>query len=650
MYRMKRILTILFVQSLLLTLAAQSLLPYPQKVEWGKGRVKTNQIVREQVTNPAAPSLQAPKGWYRLDITADGVRLQYRDEEGLRYGNATLSQLRKGDAYPLCQIEDWPSYEWRGAMLDLSRHYFPVEELRRHVDILSAYKINRLHLHLVDAAGWRLEIKRYPRLTAKTAYRTQEGWNEWWIGRDRKYVDTDEALAHPESRAYGGYYTQQEMRDLVAYAASRGITIVPEIEMPGHSEEVMYAYPELSCSHRFGAADFCPGNVGTYEFLENVLREVMDIFPSEYIHVGGDEAGRADWPTCPCCQQKLKEIGGTDFRDLQTYLIAYMGRFLEANHRKLVGWDEVIDPGLHPGSTVMVWRGVEKAAEAARLGLDVVMTPGAYCYFDSYQDAPPTQPEGFGTYLPLDKVYSFDPLKGLTEEQCHHIKGVQGNLWAEYVPNSSHQEYMLYPRILALAEIGWGTGGRSDFRSRALAATDQLRAQGVNAFNLRTEVGERKSVNTPIRHKAVGAKVTYHSRYADNYNGNGDGTLTDGRGGGWAFGDGRWQGFIRRGESGYVFDVTLDLGKSQAVSQVTTCFMQACGAEIYYPVDYRVSTSADGTNWTSFSAKEHPFLRTPNPEVDDFTVNGKARARYIRVQANNGQDGGWIFADEIVVK
>ena len=651
------------------TAFSQNLLPYPQKVKWGKGTVKTDRLSSNTVPGK-------PAGWYALQIDRRGVSILYSDEASRHYATATLGQLAVGPCeYRCCTIEDWPRYAWRGAMIDVSRHFFTIEHLKKQVDILASYKINRLHLHLTDAAGWRMEIKRYPRLTEQSAYRTESDWNKWWIGKDRRYVTLsplprrgsatellavcpkDSSLSETlplrgsgEGVPYGGYYTQDELRSLVAYAAQRGVTIVPEIEMPGHSEEVFHACPELCCTHKEGAADFCPGNDKTYEFLENVLREVMDVFPSQYIHVGGDEAGRADWPTCPLCQHKLKEIGGTDFRDLQTHLIAYMGRFLEAHGRKLVGWDEVIDKDLHPGTTVMVWRGVEKATEAARLGLDVVMTPGAYCYFDAYQDAPPTQPEGFGSYLPLEKVYSFNPVKDLTPEEAAHIKGVQGNLWTEYVPTPEHQEYMLYPRILALAEVGWGTAGRADFRQRAEKEVDGLRASGVNAFNLRSEVGERPGLDKPQKHKGKGAKVTYELEPAPQYSGRGAKTLVDGCNGGWAFGDGRWQGFIRRGESGYVFNATLDMGRRVSFEEVSTCFRQDCSAEIYFPVEYVVSASDDGKAWTEIGHLTTPYKRTSNPDVRDFSIRHHTTARYLRVQANNGPDGGWVFLDEIRVK
>lgn len=642
-----RLLTaLLLLLALPLAARAQNLLPYPQKITWGKGTVKATAITFLPLAESAEEGHATPEGYYRIHAAQDGVRVELTDSASRLHAEATLRQLQvRQGVYRCCEVEDWPQYRWRGAMIDVSRHFFPLPHLLKQVDILASYKINRLHLHLTDAAGWRMEIKRYPRLTQQAAYRTQSDWNAWWIGRDRRYLSTADSL-----QGYGGFYTQDEMRRLVAYAAARGITVVPEIEMPGHSEEVLHAYPELSCTHAEGAADFCPGNPATLTFLENVLREVMDVFPSDYIHVGGDEAGRADWPNCPLCRQKLREAGGTDFRDLQTQLIAHMGRFLEQHGRRLVGWDEVIDQGLHTGTTVMVWRGVEKAAEAARLGLDVVMSPGAYCYFDAYQDEPPTQPEGFGSYLPLEKAYSFDPLKGLSPAEAAHIVGVQGNLWTEYVPTAAHQEYMLYPRLLAVAEIGWGTSGRADFRERAARETDRLRAAGVNAFNLRTEQGERKGTDRPSRHKAVGARVSYATPPAPQYSGSGDGTLVDGYCGGWAFGDGRWQGFIRSDKADDVLDITLDLGTATKLREVTTTFRQDCCAEIYYPEHYRVSTSTDGLTWTELGSVSHPYRRTPTPDVLDFTVKGKARARYLRIRANAPASGGWLFTDEVAVK
>lgn len=648
---------------------AQHLLPLPQKVEWQKGRIQTGNLKwathgadlgtgatkllektlperagsgREAVFRTGALPASAPEEAYRLRVTPDSILLQAASPTGFLRGAQTLAQLEEGGSLPCCTIDDAPAYAWRGAMLDVSRHFFPLEFVKKQIDVLASYKVNRLHLHLTDAAGWRMEIKRYPRLTALAAWRPERSWKKWWNG-DRRYV------AEGTPGAYGGYYTQEELRGLVAYAEERGITIVPEIEMPGHSEETLTAYPEFSCTGEpYKQADFCPGNAGTYDFLEHVLEEVMDVFPSEFIHVGGDEAAKASWPACPRCQKKMQELGLADVERLQAHLIAHMGNFLARHGRQLVGWDEIIADSLAGNTTVMIWRGQELAREAARKGYGVVLSPGEFCYLDSYQDAPPTQPEAIGGYLTLEKVYSFSPGEGMTDEEKSRIRGVQGNVWAEYIPTEEHMEYMLYPRILALAEIGWRGAGEKDFagfRTRALAQTEKLRREGVAAFDLRHEAGNRPESRKTVRHKALNAPVRYNLPYSDKYPGAAAATLTDGRHGGWTYGDGAWQGFIGDGR----LDVVVDLGKRQKIGRVSTSFMQACGAEVFYPARYIVSVSDDGERFSEAGRVERPVEKGTHPGVEAWQWKGKAEGRYVRVQALPGEFGGWIFADEIEI-
>ncbi len=655
--------------------SAQTLLPLPQQASMGKGHFSTAlpytlhnnigaeadnvytrsllQTAAEGYTGKRAVVFDRLKGTtstspeaYRIHATPDTLAVYANTPEGFLRAGQTLAQLTEKGKIAVADITDSPAYAWRGVMLDVSRHFFPIEFLRKQVDVLARYKINRLHLHLTDAAGWRMEIKRYPRLTSLAAWRTDSLWKTWWNDGKRHYASADSA------GAYGGFYTQDELRHLVSYASERGITIVPEIEMPAHSEEVLTAYPELSCTHEpYRQADFCPGSVATYDFLENVLREVMDVFPSKEIHVGGDEAGKASWGNCPLCSEKMKELGLDNVDGLQAHLIAHMGHFLETNGRQLVGWDEITSGNLSPQTTVMVWRGTEKAGEAIRHGYDVVLSPGAYCYLDSYQDAPPSQPEAIGGYLTLEKVYSFVPGADLSAEERTHIKGIQGNLWTEYVPTASHAEYMLYPRVLAIAETGWhGTEKKNfpEFRSRAAEETKRLRSEAsVNAFDIAREKGERTERAVSVKHKALGAKVTYNLPYHDYYPAAGEGSLTDGLRGGWANNDGRWQGFI----SGKRFDVTLDLGRPTKVSQVSTDFMQACGPEIFYPSAYIVSLSTDGENFTEVCRQTYTSEKTIQPDVRTCAWKGRATtARYIRVQALPSSFGGWIFTDEVVVK
>ncbi len=618
---------------------AQNLLPMPQSVKWEKGKAKPNAVVKKGALG-GTNSAEA----YELRITPDTIFISAGGQLGFLRAGQTMAQLApKGNPLPCCTIKDEPAYAWRGAMLDVSRHFLSIDFLKKHIDVLARYKINKLHLHLTDAAGWRMEIKRYPRLTSLGAWRTHASWKEWWPG-PRLYAEEGAPNAH------GGYYTQKELRELVAYAAKRGIDIIPEIEMPAHSEEVLTAYPELSCTHEpYKQADFCPGSIATYDFLEHVLEEVMAVFPSQYIHVGGDEAGKASWKNCPLCKQKMKELGLTDSDGLQAYLIGRMAKFLKDHKRTLIGWDEITDPTLPNDAAVMVWRGINIAGEAARLGNDVVVCPGTHCYFDFYQDAPPTQPQAIGGYTTLERVYSFDPVANLTPAERSHVIGVQGNVWAEYIETEDHREYMLYPRILAIAEIGWNgtkTKNFGEFRERAANETDRLRAEGVNAFNLRTEVGERAEYSKPVKHKALGAKVIYNLPYSNNYPAGREKALTDGLAGGWDNNDGRWQGFI----DGERIDVTIDLGKKKSFGSVALNFIQSCGPEIFFPGAYIVSVSNDGKNFTELEKQVIEEPKTDNPTVKTWTCKKKASARYIRVQAKPSRFGGWLFADEIVVK
>ena len=652
---------------------AQNLLPQVQKMEKEKGTFRTDQPFaveyalpeqlqptyilgdHDEAFQPAAatstprrvifeathllPSDEA----YRMEISKDTIRICAQGKAGFFYAQHTLLQLQNEKHHIPCgRIEDAPAFAWRGAMIDVSRHFYPVDFLKKQIDVMATFKLNRLHLHLTDAAGWRIEIKRYPRLTSFAAWRTDSLWKTWWNG-GRKYLEK-----HQEG-AYGGYYTQQELKDLVRYAAERQITIVPEIEMPAHSEEVLTAYPELSCTHEpYKQADFCPGSIATYDFLENVLKEVMEIFPSPYIHVGGDEAGKASWPTCPLCQKKMEEEGIREVKGLQTYLIRHIGHFLNTHGRQLVGWDEIIDGNLAPGTQVMVWRDQANAQKAIQQGYDVILSPGAHCYFDAYQDDPSTQPEAIGGFLTLEKAYQLDPFKGLSRKERQQIKGVQGNLWTEYVPTQSHAEYMLYPRLLAIAEIGWQGAEKkdyADFHARALKATQQLRAKGVEAFDLSREIGDRRESLSLQRHKALHAQITYNKPVSPYYKGNGPQTLVDGILGGWNYGDGRWQGFIGK----QCVDVTLDLGKTTTIKKIATDFLQCSRPDIYYPAHYKISISTDGKNFKSIYHKEHEVDLLPLVETQYWEWKGREKARYIRIEAGNGKKGGWIFTDEIKV-
>jgi N-acetyl-beta-hexosaminidase len=587
---------------------------------------------------------------YTLSVTPQQILIRATSGAGLFYGMQTLLQLAQpsgAGSYSIAsvEIEDTPRFAYRGLMLDVSRHFSTKEFIKKQIDALAYYKINRLHLHLTDAAGWRLEIKKYPLLTEFAAWRTDPTWKQWWNG-GRKYVRFD------APGAYGGYYTQNDIREILEYARQHYITVIPEIEMPSHSEEVLAAYPQLSCSGEpYKNSDFCVGNEETFTFLENVLTEVMELFPSEYIHIGGDEAGKSAWKTCPKCQKRMKDEHLANVDELQSYLIHRIEKFLNNHGRHLLGWDEILQGGIAPNATVMSWRGEEGGIAAVTSGHRAIMTPGAYCYLDSYQDAPYSQPEAIGGYLPLKKVYSYNPVPAsLTAEQAKLVYGVQGNLWVEYIPTPEHVEYMIYPRILALAETAWSAPERKswpDFHTRALSAVADLQAKGYHPFDLKKEIGSRPESLQPVNHLALGKKVIYNSPYSSHYPAQGNTALTDGIRGDWTYGDGSWQGFIADNR----FDVTIDMEKETSIHSVTAAFMQVVGAEVFLPETVVISISDDGTHFTELRKQHFKVSKETPIRFTDISWQGEAKGRYVRYQAQAGSEfGGWIFTDEIIVK
>ena len=588
--------------------------------------------------------IASPEG-YRIECTRKKVSITAGSGAGLFYGLQTVIQLLDAEGtMPTGVITDEPQFAYRGLMLDVSRHFFGKEFIKKQIDAIAHFKMNRLHLHLTDAAGWRIERKKYPRLTEFAAWRSKALWKDWWFG-DRLYAQEGSPEAH------GGYYTQDDIRELVKYAADRYITIIPEIEMPAHSEEVLTAYPELSCTHEpYKQADFCVGNEKTYEFLENVLAEVIELFPSEYIHIGGDEAGKASWPSCPLCQKRMEENGLENVNELQSYLIERIEKFVNSKGRQIIGWDEILEGGLAPNATVMSWRGTEGGLAAVNSGHKAVMTPGGYCYLDSYQDAPHTQPMAFGPYMPLQKVYSYNPREGLNAEQAQLIYGIQGNLWVEYIPTEELVEYMIYPRILAIAEIGWSNPAErnyDEFKQRAITAVNKLRSKGYNAFDLENEFGQRKEAQQADEHLAKGCAVKYaqDAPFNDRYNAGGETALTDGVHGGWTYTDEKWQGFIRSG-----VDVTLDLGQERVIKSVAADFMQMCIPDVWMPAEVVISASSDGENFAELTRIEHEVVRDEELSFKNYGWSGEAKARYVRYQAKRGPQRGWLFIDEIVVK
>lgn len=403
---------------------------------------------------------------YKLEVNSDNVKISSKGNAGFLYGIETLRQLLPVSIesaglvsngtweIPNLTITDQPRYKYRGLMLDVSRHFFEIDYLKKTIDRLAMLKMNVLHLHLVDDQGWRIEIKKYPKLQEIAAYR-----EETLIGH---YNDNPQRF---DGKRYGGFYTQEEVKEVVAYAKKRFVTVIPEIEMPGHSVAALSAYPELGCTPGpFKAATkwgvftdvYCP-NEATFEFLENVLLEVFELFPSQYIHIGGDECPKEAWEKSQFCQDLIKEKGLKDEHGLQSYFITRMEKFINKHGRNIIGWDEILEGGLASNATVMSWRGIDGGIAAARQNHDVIMTPTSFCYLDYYQSNLPTEPLAIGGFLPLEKVYNYEPTPkdSLTADQEKHILGTQGNVWTEYMQTASQVEYMAFPRALALAEVNW---------------------------------------------------------------------------------------------------------------------------------------------------------------------------------------------------
>ena len=595
------------------------------------------------------PRRVAAEEGYTLEVTPRRINVEARSEAGAFYALQTLLQLagKQTDGswrIPCCRVEDAPRFPYRGIMLDVSRNFQSKEFVLKQLDAMAHFKFNRLHFHLTDGAGWRLEIKRYPRLTEFAAWRPFRTWLDWWSA-DRHYCEASDPQAH------GGFYTQEDIREIVEHARRLHITVIPEIEMPGHSEEVLAAYPELSCAGKpYVNSEFCPGNEQTFEFLEGVLTEVMELFPSEYIHIGGDEAGKGAWKSCPKCQARMKAEGIADVDGLQSYLVHRIERFLNDHGRRLLGWDEILDGGLAPNATVMSWRGAEGGLKAIRAGHDAIMTPGEYCYLDYAQDAPFTQPLSIGGYTPLRKVYSFEmSFPELTPEEQARLLGVQANLWTEYIPTPEHVEYMLYPRVLAIAEAGWSLPERrdyDDFRRRALGAVEWLREEGYNPFDLEHEYGERPESLEPKEHLARGKRVEYRTPWHEKYAAAGETTLTDGMIGGWTYGDRRWQGFLNSD-----VDVTVDLEEPTEVHYVGLTFMQSKGPYVWVPSEVEIYASQDGEHFEWLTTVRNDIsTECPDLLFKTFAYTGRTSARYLRcVARSNGTPGGWLFLDEIVV-
>lgn len=654
--------------------------------------------------NGADPGLG--KEGYELKVTKKRIHLKANTGNGIFYGLQSIFQLMPPEIEKVSalqnavnwqiqsvKISDTPRYPYRGMHLDVGRHIFPVEFIKKYIDLLAMYKMNTFHWHLTDDQGWRIEIKKYPKLAMISAWR-----------KGTQIAKSDES----DNKPYGGFYTQDQVKEVVAYATQRYVRVIPEIEMPGHSVAALAAYPQYSCRNvplevrtTWGVSDdvFCPGNDSTFLFIQDILKEVMSLFPSEYIHIGGDECPKSQWEKCPKCRQRMMTEGLKNEMELQSYFIKRIEKFLSANSRKLVGWDEILEGGLPAQAAVMSWRSIEGGIEAAKQGHDVIMTPGGYCYFDYYQGDPSYEPLAIGGYTDLKTVYSFDPTPPqLNPEEARHILGAQGNVWTEYIEQADRVEYMAYPRAMALAEVNWSPAKSrdwDDFTRRLKNHFVRLQLKGVNyskslydiaintipgidkkgmqlalssdwkkmhirytldnsvptkdsplftkAFSLSTTttinaglfendlLKSRVNSKTIWVHKAFGKTVTILQPYSQKYKGHGDQSMVDGQKGTVAFRAGEWQGY-----EGNDLEQVIDLGETMTINRISAGFLKNIYSWIFFPVKVEFYLSQDGKTFELAGFVEEPTIKGQGVDLKTFTQEtaGKS-ARYIKVHAVN---------------
>ncbi len=647
------------------------------------------------------PAIENEEG-YELSVTPYEVTIKAKTAAGAFYAVQTLRQLMPpaveqqqtpSFSIPCVEISDAPRYTYRGMHLDVGRHFFGVEKVKKYIDQLALHKFNRFHWHLTEDQGWRLEIKKYPKLQEIAACR-----NQTLVGH---YNDSPESY---DGIIYCGYYTQEEAREVVRYAAERFITVIPEIEMPGHAQAAIAAYPELGCTGKpvpvltkWGISEevYCP-NESTFEFLENVLKEVMEIFPSEYIHIGGDECPKTQWKESSFCQDLIKKNNLKDEHGLQSYFIQRMEKFLNANGRRIIGWDEILEGGLAPNATVMSWRGTDGGIAAAKQGHDVIMTPTDYCYLDYYQSEDPREPLAIGGYLPLEKVYSYNPDPAdLSPEELKHILGVQGNVWTEYIKDMPKLEYMVFPRACALAEVAWSkqeARNYEGFVERLIPHLKRLKAMDVNVANKLFDVkatvmaGDGKGIFVKLSpemegvnlryttdgsepaasstaysgpmsidqsctfraasfengqplgreakiyfdfHKATGKAITLADQPAGKYSGAGPGSILNG-----VFGDdNRFGGDEWLGFEGKDFEAVIDMGKPTAVSKLNLRFFNGKGQWIYPPKGVSVSGSNDGVNYQLLAEIKLGEIPDSKKTAGAQIIFGSSNVQYLKITA-----------------
>lgn len=651
---------ITFLLALLTVAGPQVIIPKPVQYSTSEGQiiyssetpVKVKVGDRKFARETAALPEWSREAAYRLTIGAKGIEIVANTETGAFYARQDLAQMKDvSDTLQCCTITDWPRFGYRGMMLDISRNYRDKAFILKQMEAMALLKMNVLHLHLTDDPGWRVEIDAYPDLTRKAAWRIGQTFEEWGA-QGRRYSEEG------APGATGGYLTKEDCREIVARAAELHIEVVPEIEFPGHSSEVVRTYPELACEDAEGnkvmSSDMCPANPATYKFFETVIDEVMELFPSRLIHIGGDEASRRAWRTCPQCQALMKQEGFTDVAQLQSYMTRRMAEYIHSKGRVLLGWDEITQGGIAPGATVMM-RELKPELEVIANGHDAIMCDASACYFDCPQDAPFSVPKAFATYVPLKWAYEYDPQDpSIKPEDMPHMLGVECCMWTEYVPTAEHFEFKMYPRAFATAEVGWSPAGRDydEFRERALVLADNFQAKGYKTFDLRNEVGDRYEATHPVKHLAVGKKITWNEGcHWDTawYPSTGETALTDGIFGTWAFKtrDQRWQRYYCD------LDVTIDLEKAQPIHYIGACFLSQRILNVAFPVKVEMFVSNDGVNFEKVGESTYRMRDEAQVSGDymDFGAPVNAVARYVRFVARRNPAPGHaaLQLDEIVI-
>lgn len=657
---------------------------------------------------------------YELKIEEENIFIESKNTRGAFYAVQSLLQLLplpsdlNSYKIPCLQIKDQPEFTYRGMHLDVGRHFFSVDFIKKYIDLMARLKMNTFHWHLTEDQGWRIEIKKYPKLQEISAYR-----KETLLGH---YNDQPHQF---DGKPYGGFYTQEQIKEVVAYAKTRQVTIIPEIEMPGHSQAAIAAYPELGCTGeqvevatKWGVFDevYCPKE-STFKFLEDVIDEVVALFPGKYIHIGGDEAPKTNWKNCAHCQKLIKKEGLKDEHGLQSYFIARMEKYINTKGKQIIGWDEILEGGLAPNATVMSWRGTSGAVQAAKEGHDVILTPGSHCYFDHYQSENENEPLAIGGFLPLEKVYHFNPIpEGLTDKEAIYVLGAQGNVWTEYMQTEKQVEYMAYPRAVALSEVLWSSPeykNYSDFINRLEQYQKRLDLLEVNyanhiysvkgelinskgnlAYQLSTtsssypiyystdESFPSKLYSTPITvdtsmhvkavvlnskktplgtvfqqkinlHQGVGAKISINKEPHPAYNAGGKDALINGiSGNNKRYGDKEWLGF-----SGEDIIVTIEFDNPKNIKTISTRFYNGKGQWIYAPNEIGFSFYLEDGK----TVNDITILEEKNNLLVNYSYELKSTAvkkldiivkNYGTIPEGNQGAGhkAWTFIDEIIIE